>query len=41
MAKLWAKGYELDKTVETFTVGEDYIIPLLSFFQARARRLAR
>jgi len=23
------------------TVGEDYIIPLLSFFQARARRLAR
>ena len=23
MAKLWAKGYELDKTVEAFTVGED------------------
>lgn len=26
MAKLWAKGYELDKTVERFTVGDDYIL---------------
>ena len=24
MAKLWAKGYELDKLVEEFTTGEDY-----------------
>jgi argininosuccinate lyase len=24
MAKLWDKGYELDKTVELFTVGDDY-----------------
>ena len=28
MAKLWAKGYELDATVEAFTVGEDYILDL-------------
>ena len=24
MAKLWDKGYELNKTVEQFTVGDDY-----------------
>ena len=28
MAKLWAKGYELDKTVEAFTVGEDYALDM-------------
>ncbi|MFH1516917.1 MAG: argininosuccinate lyase, partial [Pseudomonadota bacterium] len=26
MAKLWAKGYELDKVVEQFTTGEDYLL---------------
>ena len=26
MSKLWAKGYELDKVVEAFTVGEDPIL---------------
>ena len=25
MAKLWKKKYELDKTVEDFTVGDDYL----------------
>ena len=28
MAKLWAKGYELDATVEAFTVGEDYVLDM-------------
>jgi argininosuccinate lyase len=28
MAKLWDKGYELDATVEKFTVGEDYILDM-------------
>lgn len=28
MGKLWAKGYELDKTVERFTVGEDYVLDM-------------
>ena len=28
MAKLWAKGYELDKLVERFTVGEDYLLDM-------------
>ncbi len=28
MAKLWAKGYELDKTVERFTVGDDYLLDM-------------
>ena len=28
MSKLWAKGYELDATVEMFTVGEDYILDM-------------
>ena len=28
MAKLWAKGYKLDATVEAFTVGEDYILDM-------------
>lgn len=32
MAKLWSKGYELDPAVETFTVGNDYLLD---------RRLAR
>lgn len=26
MAKLWKKGYDLDKLVETFTVGNDYLL---------------
>ena len=26
MAKLWAKGYELDEEMEAFTVGKDYIL---------------
>ena len=26
MAKLWEKGYELDRTMETFTVGQDYLL---------------
>jgi len=26
MAKLWAKGYELDAVVERFTVGDDYLL---------------
>ena len=26
MVKLWEKGYSLDKSVEDFTVGEDYKI---------------
>ena len=25
MTKLWKKKYELDKTVESFTVGDDYL----------------
>ena len=28
MAKLWAKGYELDATVEKFTVGDDYVLDM-------------
>ena len=28
MAKLWAKGYELDGLVEQFTVGEDYLLDM-------------
>ena len=24
--KLWEKGYKLDKQIESFTVGEDYIL---------------
>ena len=28
MAKLWAKGYELDAAVERFTVGEDYVLDM-------------
>ena len=28
MAKLWAKGYELDKVVEDFTTGEDYLLDM-------------
>ncbi|NMC59924.1 MAG: argininosuccinate lyase, partial [Candidatus Methanofastidiosa archaeon] len=28
MAKLWKKKYELDKSVEDFTVGDDYLIDM-------------
>lgn len=28
MAKLWDKGYELNKTVERFTVGDDYVLDM-------------
>ena len=28
MAKLWAKGYELDSVVEEFTTGEDYLLDM-------------
>ncbi len=28
MAKLWAKGYELDAVVEQFTTGEDYLLDM-------------
>ena len=28
MAKLWAKGYELDAAVEQFTTGEDYLLDM-------------
>ena len=26
MPKLWDKGYQLDREVERFTVGEDYVL---------------
>ena len=28
MAKLWQKNYDLNKLIETFTVGEDYMLDL-------------
>ena len=28
MAKLWAKNYDLDATMEAFTVGRDYILDM-------------
>ena len=28
MAKLWAKNYDLDATMEAFTVGKDYILDM-------------
>ncbi len=47
MAKLWEKGYEFDKAMEQFTVGDDYVLDLALArwdcvgSMAHARMLAR